>query len=67
MAGLAEVEVRTSDGCVLAATTFGDAASARAGVLIVPAMGVDQRYYAAFASWLAGQGYFAVTFDFRGM
>ena len=36
-------------------------------MLIVPAMGVDQRYYAAFASWLADQGYFVVTFDYRGM
>jgi predicted alpha/beta hydrolase len=51
----------------LAATTFGDPAHARAAVLIVPAMGVEQKYYAAFARWLAEQGYFAVTFDYRGI
>src|SRR5262245_43199912 len=62
-----ETIVRAADGTPLATHTFGDAASARAGVLIVPAMGVDQRYYAAFASWLADQGYFAVTFDYRGV
>jgi predicted alpha/beta hydrolase len=62
-----EEQVHTGDGYALAATTFGDADAARAAVLIVPAMGVDQRYYAAFAGWLADQGYFAVTFDYRGM
>lgn len=67
MAISSETVVPAADGTPLAATTFGDAASARAGVLIVPAMGVDQRYYAAFADWLAGQGYFAVTFDYRGV
>jgi predicted alpha/beta hydrolase len=59
-------QVRAADGYPLAATTFGDAGTARAGVLIVPAMGVDQRYYAPFASWLAEQGYFVTAFDYRG-
>ena len=36
-------------------------------VLVVPAMGVEQQYYAAFAHWLAARGYFVVTFDYRGM
>jgi len=35
-------------------------------VLIVPAMGTPQSYYGAFAQWLAGQGYAAATFDYRG-
>lgn len=35
-------------------------------VLIAPAMGVPQRFYAPFASWLAGAGFHAVTFDYRG-
>ncbi len=55
------------DGFPLAATEFGEAASARAAVLIVPAMGVPQRHYAAFAAWLAQQGCYVVTFDYRGM
>ena len=58
--------LKAADGYPVAATTFGDAASARAGVLIVPAMGVDQRYYAPFAGWLADQGYFVTAFDYRG-
>ena len=57
----------TDDGAKLSAHSFGDAQSARAGVLIVPAMGVEQQYYAPFAHWLFEQGYFAVTFDYRGV
>lgn len=59
--------VTTDDGFPLHATTFGDAPRCRAAVLIVPAMGVEQRYYAAFAHWLAGQGVFVATFDYRGI
>lgn len=65
-AGRAET-VTTGDGFALAAHTFGDAATCRAGVLIVGAMGVEQHYYAAFATWLAERGLFVVTFDYRGM
>ncbi|WP_374440544.1 alpha/beta hydrolase family protein [Pseudomonas panipatensis] len=36
-------------------------------VLIAPAMGVEQRFYAAFASWLAERGYLTVTFDYLGI
>ncbi|MED5608881.1 MULTISPECIES: alpha/beta hydrolase family protein [Pseudomonas] len=35
--------------------------------LIVPAMGVEQRFYGAFANWLAERGYLVVTFDYQGM
>lgn len=59
--------VVTDDGVQLSAHTFGDAQSARAAVLIVPAMGVEQQYYTPFAHWLFEQGYFAVTFDYRGV
>jgi predicted alpha/beta hydrolase len=59
--------VAAGDGFPLSAHTFGDAQAARAGVLIVPAMGVEQQYYATFAHWLAARGYFVVTFDYRGM
>ncbi len=59
--------VAAGDGFPLSAHTFGDARAARAGVLVVPAMGVEQQYYAAFAHWLAARGYFVVTFDYRGM
>lgn len=59
--------VAARDGYPLSAHTFGDAKAARAAVLVVPAMGVEQQYYAAFAQWLAARGYFVVTFDYRGM
>jgi predicted alpha/beta hydrolase len=59
--------ITTGDGFDLAAATYGDAAQCRAGVLLVGAMGVDQRYYSAFAAWLATQGFFVVSFDYRGM
>lgn len=67
MPAMSEAQVPAADGYALAASTFGDAAAARAGVLVVPAMGVDQRYYAPFASWLADRGCFVATFDYRGM
>jgi predicted alpha/beta hydrolase len=59
--------VTTADGFELHATLFGDSQAARAGVLIAPAMGVEQAYYADFAHWLAAKGYWVVTFDYRGV
>lgn len=59
--------VAAGDGYPLSAHTFGDARAARAAVLVVPAMGVEQQYYAAFAHWLAARGHFVVTFDYRGI
>lgn len=59
--------VKTQDGFALAATSYGDARTCSAGVVIVAAMGVEQHYYAAFAQHLAQAGYWALTFDYRGM
>lgn len=39
----------------------------RGAVLLVPAMGVAQAFYAPLAKWLAGDGFLALTFDYRGM
>lgn len=61
-----DVIVETADGHALAARVFVPREPARGGVLIVPAMGVAQPYYAAFAGWLAEQGFLALTFDYRG-
>ena len=36
-------------------------------MLVVPAMGVTQAYYAPFAEWLAAQGFLVATFDYRGI
>lgn len=46
---------------------FTPAGPAQGGVLIAPAMGVGQHYYAPLATWLAGRGFHALTFDYRGM
>lgn len=58
--------LRTGDGAPVIAHRF-DAASSRAVVLIAPALGVPQRFYFDFADWLAGQGFTALTFDYRGI
>jgi predicted alpha/beta hydrolase len=59
--------VTATDGFELSAHAFGDSQRARAGVLLVPAMGVEQVFYAPFAHWLAAQGFWVGTFDYRGM
>lgn len=56
-----------ADGRVIAARFFEPQGPAHGAVLIVPAMGVSQGYYRGFAEWLARQGFFAVTFDYRGV
>jgi predicted alpha/beta hydrolase len=53
------------DGYRLSATLYGEG-SDRA-VLILPATGVPQGYYAKFAAWLAGEGFQVLTFDYRGI
>jgi predicted alpha/beta hydrolase len=60
------VDVVTEDGTPIAARFYDPATSARGAVLIAGAMGVPQTYYAAFASWLAEEGFCVATFDFRG-
>lgn len=35
--------------------------------VVAPATGVPQRYYHAFATWLATRGYAVLCFDYRGM
>ena len=62
--------IHATDGHALAArfyTPGTDYPVPRGAVLIVPAMGVSQEYYADFANWLALHGYAAITFDYRGM
>lgn len=62
-----EEDVAAADGTRIAARFFAPAGEARAAVLIVSAMGAPQGYYRPFAQWLAAQGYFAATFDYRGI
>lgn len=62
-----ETDVLTADQTPIAARFFAPWRGApRGAALIVPAMGVPQSFYAPFASWLAGEGLVAATFDYRG-
>jgi predicted alpha/beta hydrolase len=55
------------DGQPLIAYCFEPAQTARASVVIAPGMAIAQSFYADFAHFLAGHGYRAWTFDYRGM
>jgi predicted alpha/beta hydrolase len=55
-----------ADGTPLAARVYAPAAPAQGSVVIGPAMGVRQDFYAPFAQWLAGEGWRVTTFDYRG-
>jgi predicted alpha/beta hydrolase len=61
--------IATSGGHALAAQFFFPSGPGRnkGAVLIVPAMGVTQEFYAPLATWLAGQGFVAATFDYQGI
>jgi len=63
----APFEFSAADGRPLAATAFAPAGPPRGVVLVAPAMGVVQAFYAGLGAWLAGQGFLAITFDYRGM
>ena len=58
--------LRVDDSTTLALSVFEPEGAVRANVVIGGAMGVRQDYYAAFAQWLAGQGFRVTTFDYRG-
>ena len=60
-------QLDNGNGHRLSSHWFHPAGEARGVVLIVPAMGVEQRFYAAFAQWLAEHGFVTVTFDYVGM
>lgn len=58
--------ITAQNGRNIQAMFFRPAGEAKAAALIVPAMGVNQSYYAPFAAWLAAQGYLVATFDYSG-
>src|SRR5216684_528871 len=62
----ANQEVITVDGHSIIGRFFLPQGEAKGTVLIAPAMGTPQEYYAPFATWLATQGFVAATFDYRG-
>ena len=59
-----EITLTAADGYQLGAAVFG---SGGRPVLIMPATGVPQSYYAKFAAYLAERGFSALTFDYRGI
>ena len=61
-----KVILRAADGHALAAR-HAPCAEPKGAVLICSATGLRQYFYQAFAVWLAGQGYAALTFDYRGI
>lgn len=58
--------LNTADGRQLTARIYTPEVPVRRAVLIAPAMGVPQRFYEAFATWLTTQGVAAMSFDWRG-
>jgi predicted alpha/beta hydrolase len=63
------LKMPAADGHVLAARVYEPPAGVktRRAVLIASAMGVPQRFYEAYATWLASQGVAVMTFDWRGI
>ncbi len=59
-------KVETKNGYKLSSTFYIPDGEIKGAVLVVPAMGVTQKYYASFASWLTAQGYLVATFDYSG-
>lgn len=60
-------EIDNGHGQRLASHWYRPPGEMLGAALIVPAMGVEQRFYGAFANWLAERGYLVVTFDYQGM
>jgi predicted alpha/beta hydrolase len=60
--------IAADDGRALAGTWFEPIGVAPVGIVVIaPAMATPASYYAAFATWLATQGFRTLTFDLRGM
>lgn len=60
------IAIACRDGYRLATSWYASAQPPRCKLLIVPAMGMHQRFYRPLAEWLAAQGCLAVSFDYRG-
>jgi len=59
-------DIITADGYSISARFFAPPRETLGAILIVPAMGTRQEYYAPFATWAARQGFLTATFDYRG-
>lgn len=67
--GGTEVAIETQDGAMLGGRLFRppEPGPPRAAVVIAGAVAVRQTYYAAFGRYLAERGFYALTFDYRGI
>jgi predicted alpha/beta hydrolase len=63
----AALTIPATDGFALAGTCYTPEHPPAARVIIGAALGVRQRYYAAFARALAARGFEVITFDYRGI
>ncbi len=64
---MATTELVAGDGYRLAASVHEPRGTHRGAVVIVPAMAVEQDFYAPLACWLAEHGWKVLTFDLRGI
>ena len=65
--GPAPLTLTCDDDYCLDATCYEAAGTPRAIVVVAGTLGVQRRYYARFAEFMAAQGIAALTFDYRGM
>ena len=64
---VAAVTLLTDDGFPLAATRHKAVGRRKGIMLVAPATGVHQRYYAGFATHFASEGWDVLTWDWRGV
>lgn len=60
-------QLETSDLYPIAVTSFGENNSTHQIIVISSAIGVPQKFYAKFATYLANKGYLVFTYDYRGI
>lgn len=61
------LQLPSRDGYPLAARVYMPSGVPKRALLLVSAMGVSQRFYEAFATWLSEQHVAVMTFDLRGI
>jgi len=63
----AEIKITCQDGFQLSATQFEPNQKIKGAIFVGPATGIKRQFYAAFAEYLARNGYGVITFDNRGI
>src|SRR6218665_152826 len=64
---MTEIKIRTRDLYMLSARHFIPPEANGIVIIINPATGVKQSFYAHFAAYLAHQGFHVYTYDYRGI